>query len=186
MLLGLGRAHHGAHEVDTLRDLRDRSRLAQLLMARRHAPEALKELERIDLTHAPVTNEAWDRAMGDPSIRWLKARALEEVGRREEAEPLVADPSQVLSSYGPWWAMRGRWARDRGDESMAESSFREAVAADPFDPEGACECLDPLATDPSATSGSLSASPSASQPAAVSTPLCAAARQAGEPPFDAD
>jgi hypothetical protein len=154
-----------------LRDLRDRSRLAQLLMTRSHAPEALKELERIDLTHAPVSNEAWDRAMGDPSIRWLKGRALEEAGRREEAEPLMADPSQVLSSYGPWWATRGRWAADRGDEAVAAPAFREAVAADPFDPEGACECLDPLA---------------AQQPPAASTPLCAAARQMGEPPFDAD
>jgi hypothetical protein len=172
-----------------LRDLRDRTRLAQLLMTRSHAPEALKELERIDLTHAPVSNEAWDRAMGDPSIRWLKARALEESGRREEAEPLMADPSQVLSSYGPWWATRGRWARARGDEALATSSFREAVAADPFDPEGVCETLESSApVDPAAQGGSAAASPPPAQPAAASTPLplCAAARQTGEPPFDAD
>ncbi len=185
MLLGLGKPHQASHEVDTLRDLRDRTRLAQLLMTRSHAPEALKELERIDLTHAPVSNEGWDRAMGDPSIRWLKGRALEEVGRREEAEPLMADPSEVLSSYGPWWATRGRWARVRGDEPVATSSFREAVAADPFDPEGACESLDFLApVDPPAPGGPAAASTPAPQPAV--SPLCAAARQTGEPPFDAD
>jgi hypothetical protein len=142
-LLGLGAAHAPPREVDRLRDLRDRTRLAQLLMGREHAPEALKELDRIELARMPVSNEGWDRAMGDPSVRWLRARALEATGRREEAEPLVADPAQVLSSYGPWWATRGRWAREQGREPEAATSFIEAVAADPLDPEGACETLDP-------------------------------------------
>jgi hypothetical protein len=169
-LLGLGAAHEGPHHEEQLRDLRDRSRLAQLLLARAHAPEALKELDRIELGHAPSSNDGWARAMGDPSVRWLRGRALEDVGRREEAEPLMSDPSQVLSSYGPWWATRGRWAQLRGDEPAAVSSFREAVATDPFDPEGACETLDPqvVPADP------------------AKQPLCAAARAAGEPPFDAD
>jgi hypothetical protein len=200
-LLGLGSAHQAPREADALRDLRDRSRLAQLLMARDHAPEALKELDRIELARAPVANDAWERAMGDPSVRWLRGRALEAVGRREEAAPLMADPSQVLSSYGPWWATRGRWARDRGDEGAATLSFGEAVAADPFDPEGACEALElPVSPDPGALSGpavSAPSGPAASglpSPSVVSTsplpaggvPLCAAAREAGEPPFDAD
>src|ERR1019366_3158625 len=51
-----------------------------------------------------------------PSVRWLRGRALEEVGRRDEADPLMGDPAQVFSSYGPWWATRGRWARIRGEE----------------------------------------------------------------------
>lgn len=191
-LLGLGGAHHAPHETDLLRDLRDRSRLAQLLMARNHAPEAVKELDRIALGRAPVSNDGWDRAMGDPSVRWLRGRALEEAGRREEAEPLMADPSQVLSSYGPWWATRGRWARARGDEGVAVSSFHEAVAADPFDPEGACETLDgPAALEPGPSgppAGPTAASGSPASPAPVDgkTALCAAARAAGEPPFDAD
>ena len=199
-LLGLGDAHHpheSTRETDMLRDLRDRARLAQLLMAQGHAPEAVKELDRMALAHAPVSNDGWDWAMGDPSIRWLRGRALEQAGRREEAEPLMGDPSQVLSSYGPWWATRGRWARARGDEATAVSSFREAVAADPFDPEGACETADaadaPAALDPGqsgvdasapAASGSL-ASPAPSRDDGK-FPLCAAARAAGEPPFDAD
>ncbi len=141
-LMGLGTSSEPPRELDRLRDLRDRSRLAQLLMGRDHAPEALKELDRIELARSPVPNEGWDRAMGDPSVRWLRARALEASGRREEGEPLVADPAQVLSSYGPWWATRGRWARLRGDEGLATSSFGEAVAADPFDAEGACETIE--------------------------------------------
>src|ERR1019366_4550112 len=142
-LLGLGAAHEAPREADRLRDLRDRSRLAQLLLARGHAPGAIEELDKIELSHAPVSNARWDRATGDPSVRWLRGRALEEVGRRDEADPLMGDPAQVFSSYGPWWATRGRWARIRGEEPVALGSFSEAVAADPFGAEGACEALDP-------------------------------------------
>ncbi len=172
-MLGLGGAHEPPREAERLRDLRDRTRLAQLLMAREHAPEALKELDRIELARAPVSNEGWDRAMGDPSIRWLKGRALEETGRRADGEALMADPSQVLSSYGPWWAIRGRWARARGDEASADSSFGEAVAEDPFDPEGACETIDPQVSPSDSTHHGKAA-------------LCGAARAAGQVPFDAD
>jgi hypothetical protein len=157
-------------DADRLRDLRDRSRLAQLLLARGHAVEALDELDRIELAATPVSNNGWQRALGDPSLRWLRGRALEEAQRREEGEPLMADPSQVLSSYGPWWATRGRWARLRGDEATAIESFGAAVATDPFDPEAACETIEPFAL-PAASS---------------SVPLCVAARALAEPPFDAD
>lgn len=162
-LFGLGGDHE---DQDKLRDLRDRSRLAELLLAREHAPEAVKELDRIELAGSPVAAEGWDRAMGDPGVRWLRARALEAAGRQKDAEPLVDDPKQVLSSYGPWWATRGRWARMKGDEPTATASFIEAVAADPFWPEAACE--------------SLAAGPTPS-------PLCEAARQAqGTVEFGAD
>lgn len=154
-----------------LRDLRDRSRLADLLLARGHAPEALKELDRIELAGSPTAPEAWERAMSDPSVIWLRARALEAAGRRAEAEPLVADPTHVLSSYAPWWATRGRWARLRGDEPLATDSFWQAVAADPFDPEGACETIDASASPPDAAKG----------------PLCSAAREwAGTQSFGSD
>jgi hypothetical protein len=153
-----------------LRDLRDRSRLAQLLLSRGHAAEALTELDRMELGGSPVSPEGWARTMGDPSARWLLGRALELAGRREEGEPLVADPADVTSSYGPWWAMRGRWVRSKGDEAEAAHSFFQAVAADPLDPEGACEAVDPRGR-PSAPSG---------------TPLCEAARAYAPPPYDAD
>lgn len=159
-----------AREAERLRDLRDRARLAQLLISRAHAPEALSELDRIELAASPASNAGWERAMGDPSVRWLRGRALEEVGRREQGESLVADPAQVLSSYGPWWATRGRWARLRGDERSGAESFDEAVAADPFDEEAACEAIDPIAIPPD-------------PPKAA---LCAAARARQEPEFDGD
>jgi hypothetical protein len=153
-----------------LKDLRDRGRLAQLLLSRGHAEEALHELDRTEVAGAPAAPQAWARSMGDPSARWLRGRALEMAGRRAEGEPLVADPADVLSSYGPWWAMRGRWARSRGDEAAALRSFVEAVAADPIDPESACEAVEP----------------SASPPEASGVPLCAAARAYAAPPFDSD
>jgi len=153
-----------------LKDLRDRSRLAQLLLSRGHGGEALKELDRTELTGSPVSAEAWARRMGDPSARWLRGRALEMAGRWEEGGPLFADPSDVSSSYGPWWAVRGRWARARGDQATAVRSFFEAVAADPLDPECACEAVDP----PGRPSN------------APASPLCAAARAYAAPPFDPD
>ncbi|HEX3343979.1 MAG TPA: hypothetical protein VHS09_05370 [Polyangiaceae bacterium] len=157
-------------DAEKLRDLRDRTRLAELLLSRAHPGEALFELDRIALAGSPVAPEAWERAMGDPSARWLRGRALEAVGRREEGEPLVADPKQVLSSYGPWWALRGRWARIRGDEATATSSFIEAVADDPFDDEAACETIDPASapSDPGKKA------------------LCEAARARGELPYEPD
>jgi hypothetical protein len=166
-LFGLGGERDDAEK---LRDMRDRTRLAELLLSRGHAPEAVSELDRISLASSPTAPDGWDRAMGDPSVRWLRARALEAAGRREEGDALAADPKDVLSSYGPWWALRGRWARLRGDEPTASASFIEAVAADPFDPEGACETLDPAVApaDP------------------VRKALCDAARSAGEPPFEGD
>jgi hypothetical protein len=169
-LFGLGGEHIERGEAEKTRDLRDRSRLAELLLARGHAAEALKELDRIELAGAVVSPEASERAMGDPSVRWLRARALEAAGRREEGASLVADPKQVLSSFGPWWAIRGRWTRLNGDETTATASFIEAVAADPFDPEAACETLDPNASpsDPSKQA------------------LCDAARRAGQPDLGGD
>jgi len=176
-LFGLGGDHSDAAR---LRDLRDRSRLAELLLARDHAPEAVLELDRIELAGAPVAAEAWERAMGDPGVRWLRARALEAASRQKEGEPLVEDPKQVLSSYGPWWATRGRWARMRGDEPTATASFIEAVSADPLLPEAACETIAPSTTAPTG----LTAPPTS---AGAASPLCEAARQAqGPTEFGAD
>jgi hypothetical protein len=169
----------GAEEQRLLRDLRERSRLAQLLLAREHGAESLQELDRIELvrrheaggSHEGWERETWESVEADPSLRWVRARALESLGRRAEAEPLVSDPSQVLASYGPWWATRGRWARMRGDEGAAAVSFGEAVAADPFDAEVACETLDPAQPSPSVAADQAKAA------------LCDAARARHEPPF---
>lgn len=166
-LFGLGGDHQ---DVQKLRDLRDRSRLAELLLARGHAAEALTQLDRIELARGPVAPAAADRALGDPSVRWLHARSLETLGRIGDATPLVDEPGAVLAPFGPWWAVRGRWARSRGDEPAAVTSFVEAMANDPFLPEAACETIDP------------SGAPSA--PAAAA--LCAAARATGIPDLGGD
>jgi hypothetical protein len=167
-LFGLGGGEPG--DASQLRDLHDRSRLAELLLAREHPAEALSELDRIQMAASPVATDVRRRAVDDPSIRWLHARALEALDRRAEAAPLVEDPKQVLSSYSPWWATRGRWARMDGDEGAATASFIEAVAADPFDVEAACETID--------------AKEAPSDPAHKA--LCDAAREAGTPPFAGD
>jgi hypothetical protein len=146
-----------------LRDLRDRVRLGQLLMARGHAGQAVDELRHI----APAGSPGGEPEMRDPSVFWLRARTLEASGHRTEAEPLVANPADVLSSYGPWWATRGRWARLRGDDSAADESFFQAVAADPFDAESACETLED----------------GDSPVDAAQRALCGAARAWPEPPF---
>jgi hypothetical protein len=169
-LLGLGGEHRDAAR---LRDLRDRTRLAELLLSRNpseYAAAAVMELNRIEMASAPTSPEAWDRAVGDPSVRWVRARALEEAGRRSEGEPLVAEPRDILTSYGPWWALRGRWARLRGDEGEAAESFLEALAADPFDAEVACETI--------------ASKEEPSDPAKRG--LCKAARAREEPPFEGD
>jgi hypothetical protein len=163
-----------ASAANLARDLRDRTRLAQLLLSRdaSYAGAALTELDRIEMHGAPApSTEAWERAMSDPSVRWLRARALEESGksRLEEAASLVADPRAVLSPYGPWWAMRGRFAHARGDEGTGAASFLEAVGMDPFEPEAACQTLSPDASPPVA-----------------SKDLCEAARAWAPPPFDSD
>jgi hypothetical protein len=169
-----GNDRSGATATNPARDLRDRTRLAQLLLSRDlgYAGAALMELDRISPAGAPApSTEAWERAMSDPSVRWLRARALEESSqsRLEEAAALVADPRAVLSPYGPWWAMRGRFAQTRGDQGTAGTSFLEAVGMDPFDPEAACQTLSPDAPPPPASSA-----------------LCAGARAWAPPPFDGD
>jgi hypothetical protein len=162
-LFGLGGEHADESE---LRDLRDRGRLSELLLSRGHPEEALKELDRIALSR----RVAGERTHGNPELRWLRARALEAAGRGPEAQPFVDDPKDVLSSFGPWWAVRGRLETADGKAALAETSFVEAVAADPLDPEAACESIDQtvLPADPAKAA------------------LCAAARQSGVPELGGD
>ncbi|WP_394840030.1 hypothetical protein LVJ94_24390 [Pendulispora rubella] len=150
-LLSLGKEPAPNPKAPSLREVRERMRLAELLLARKHPTEALSELERLQLVGAAGAPQ------DDPSYRYLRGRvlmALADPGRTKEAEVLFQDPKEVLSSYGPWWALRGVLARSRNDEAIAEPSFAEAVATDPFDVEAACETLDadsptPPSKDPS-------------------------------------
>jgi hypothetical protein len=147
---GLGAAPPNAH------DIRERMRLAELLDARSHSAEAVKELDKI--TQPPLD---------DPSFSGLRASVLHHVGRDKDAEPLVSDPKKAYGSYGPWWAIRGQLAVARGDQPTGDSSFAEAVATDPFDIDAACGTRDPNAPIPNDASLHL---------------LCEAARQRAEPP----
>lgn len=147
-MFGLGAAPPG------LGDSRERSRLAELLMGRNHAPEALVELDKIPTD-----------MLGDPSLRYLRGRVLEASDNVKQAEALVEDPKQWMASYGPCWALRGRLARNRGDHPLADISFSEAMAHDPFGIEAACQALpdDPNAVPPQGA------------------PLCEAARKRADP-----
>jgi hypothetical protein len=136
------------------RSLRDRTRLAELLLLRGHAEDAVKELDRID-------EAASAAASTDPMVRSLRGHALEAAGRASESEELVSDPKSVAAGFGPWWALRGRLARGRGDDARADTSFAEAITTAPFDPEAACETQDPTALPAAAGNGSTSSTPSA-------------------------
>ena len=48
-----------------------------------------------------------------------------------------AKPKDVTSSYGPWWAIRGRFARAAAADTTADALSR-AIAEDPLDVESAC------------------------------------------------
>jgi hypothetical protein len=147
--------------------VRDKSRLADLLLASDHFSEALDELAQL-----AQTGSAESQLAGDASLRWMRARALEGAGRRAEGAPLVADAKDILAPYAPWWALRGRWLRLAGDEAGAHGSFEASLAEDPFEPEAACETTDAVGRPPELTESK--------------APLCAAARAASGPPFGQD
>ena len=136
-----------------LGDSRERSRLAELLVGRDHPTEALVELEKIPAD-----------MLADPSLRYLKARALEGDANLNGAESLLEDPKQWITSYGPCWAIRGRLGTVRGDGLLANASFAEAMAQDPFGIESACQTL-----------------PGAQGTGAQGNPLCDAALKRAEP-----
>jgi len=121
----------GAPHPDA-RDLRKRVRLAELLYGRGHPGPALVEIDRVRA----------DFALGDPSVRSVRANILGALGRKAEGEREVQDPRQVAASFAPWWAIRGRWQRADGEGPDADASFAEAVATDPFDVQAACEVDD--------------------------------------------
>lgn len=140
-----------------LGDSRERSRLAELLVGRNHPAEALTELDKIPAD-----------MLADPSLRYLRGRVLEAAESVKQAEALVEDPKQWLASYGPCWAIRGRLAHARGDHPVADLSFSEALAHDPFGIEASCQTLaDGAAVAP--------------ERLGQGAPLCEAARKRADP-----
>jgi hypothetical protein len=158
-LFGLGAAPPG------FGDARERSRLAELLLGRHHPKEALLELDKIP-----------EAMLVDPSLRYIRARALEAAENTKAADELLSDPKVWIASYGPCWAIRGRLLRVRGD-AAADASFVEAVAHDPLGIEAACETLTPPEKGPPAR---------AADGGSRGSPLCEAARQRQEPDLGND
>lgn len=146
-LYGLGGAPPG------LGDSRERSRLAELLLGRDHPNEALQELDKIP-----------ESLLSDPSLRYIRGRALEARGDPRAAEALVEEPKSWIASFGPCWALRSRLARARGDAVVAALAEAEALAHDPLATESACP----------------------SGPATSGGPLCDAARNRHEPDLGKD
>lgn len=120
-LYGLGGAPPAAP------DARERSRLAELLVGRNHPNEALIELDKVP-----------EPLFSDPSLRYIKGRALAGKGDAKGAEALVDDPKAWIAPFGPCWALRSRMARSRQDLETAEAAAAEALAHDPFSVEAAC------------------------------------------------
>ncbi len=150
-MFGLGASPPG------LGDSRERSRLGELLLGRSHAAAALTELDKIP-----------PDMLADPSLRYLRARVLEAAENVKQADALVEDPKQWMASYGPCWAIRGRLARLRNDDPVADLSFAEALAHDPFGVEATCQALPGSAAVPTDRLGQ-------------GAPLCDAARKRGDP-----
>jgi hypothetical protein len=157
-----------ADSTRALRESRDRTRLAQLLLSRGHAASALMELDELSRASSSFPSGMRAVVSSDPMQRWVRARALEpKDGLLFEGKPLFEDPRSVAAPFAPWWASRGRWMRSQGDADAARESFAEGLAADPFEPEAACEA-------------------SEGEPAAsgVDRTLCLAARAWRPSPFD--
>lgn len=149
-LFGLGANPPG------LGDSRERSRLAELLLARGHGAEAVTQLDKIPET-----------MLADPSLRYTRARAIEATGDTKAADSLLEDPKSWIASFGPCWGMRARLARARGDVATADASQAEAIGQDPLGLEAACGTPDARGTAPS-------------------TALCDAARRRGDPDLGKD
>jgi hypothetical protein len=166
-------AEAGGVHGNPLRELRERGRLAELLGARQHPAEALLELDAAAKHAGGAGDSDLPAAVAqDPSFHWLRARLLEDAGRREEAqsEGLLADPARVEAPFGPWWATRGRWALLRNDAAVATDSFGTAVALDPLSAEAAC--------------GTLEAAGPPAPPPFADPALCTAARAYPDAPYD--
>ncbi|MBK6695546.1 MAG: hypothetical protein IPG50_25530 [Myxococcales bacterium] len=112
-----------------LSELRERARLAELLLGREHPAAALAELRKLPAA----------AGQDDPVLRTLWGRAHAGLGQSKEAEAVTRDPKELLASYGPWWALRGTLLRGSGVLGDADAAFVEAVAQDPIDIDAACE-----------------------------------------------
>lgn len=109
-------------------DVRRNAQLGELLRERGHHRSAEKYLRR-----------AHELAPHDALIRHHLAHALEAEGQKSEAEALVSKIEDVHSEVGAWFALHGRYARERGEDEEAEGALGVGVWLDPLNAEVACE-----------------------------------------------
>jgi hypothetical protein len=157
-------AYFGGAGIPDAANAREKVRLAELLFGRGHAKDAL---DVVDAKTEPLPKPFLE----DPSLRYLRGRSLEALGKVPEGRAAIGGPADVGAPYAPWWAVRGRLARAQGDAATADPSFEEAIALDPFAFEPACEVTPP----------GTNASPAPKYPA-----LCTTAKAAGEPDLGQD
>jgi hypothetical protein len=152
------------------RDARERLRLAELLMGRGHWRSAEVQLGKVK----------GDDFAQDPTLRYLRVRAREALGERQDLLPVLGEPSTIVGGYGPWWGLRGRLLEGGGDFNGSGQAFFEALAVDPLDLEAACG-TERTDIPPQQTA------PQQRHPEEPSYGfLCEAARQRGEPPLGQD
>lgn len=108
--------------------VRRHSQLGELLQRRGHHGPAEKHFRK-----------AHELAPNDASIRCGLAISLEALGQRNEAEPLVSRIEDVHAEIGTWYALHGRYARERGEDEIAKEAFDVGVLLDPLGEEVACE-----------------------------------------------
>ncbi len=161
-------AYFGGGSLPDAAASREKVRLAELLFGRAHPQDALDQLDGLPKPF-----------LEDPSVRYLRARSLEGVGKVADGRAAIGAPADVAAGYSPWWAVRGRLARAEGDAKTADPSFEEAIALDPFAFEAACEAAPPGTTAPKSPTPVTPKDPG----------LCAAAQAAiahGEPDLGQD
>jgi hypothetical protein len=110
------------------RDLARRVRLSDLLANQGKARSAADEILP---TITPQQRE--------PGVRWRGARALIDAGQGGEAEAVLGTLTEIGSVHGPWFGVRGKLLRERGQTAEAEESFRIGIAVDPLSEDAACE-----------------------------------------------
>ncbi|MFZ5897568.1 MAG: hypothetical protein ACOY0T_41345, partial [Myxococcota bacterium] len=112
----------------TGRELARRVRLSDLLASEDRARSAADEILP---TITPQQRE--------PSIRWRGGKALLEAGEATQAEATLGALTEIGSVHGPWFGVRGRVLKARGQVAEAEEAFRVGIAVDPLAEDTACE-----------------------------------------------
>lgn len=97
--------------------------MARLLVERKQGAAALGHLARLK-----------PPAAGSPAVELLRARALDQAGRKAEAKALFAKLESSADSPAGWYSL-GLALGETGEYAPAESAFSKALEADPANPD---------------------------------------------------